>query len=116
MHVSVAGRFNDGPDDFIRLFRIVRSALDSSGDLVFDLRRCMWLSTNAIVLLGGAARAVQADNRRVSFEWPQSERVYRLLGKCDFRVAFGGEPHRWVDNSGRFGTMNCSNSGTWLLI
>jgi hypothetical protein len=99
MHIPVDGRFNDEPNDFKRLFEIVRDALDSSGDVTFDLRRCTWLSTNAVALLGGAARAVQAESREATFEWPQNEQVHKFLGKCDFRRGFGGGDHPWLDNS-----------------
>ena len=70
--IPVNGRYNDTRDDFVRLSRLVQSALDASDDVIFDLRRCTWLSTMAVVLLGGAARAVQVEGRQATFEWPQS--------------------------------------------
>jgi anti-sigma regulatory factor (Ser/Thr protein kinase) len=97
--IEISGRINDSQSDFLRLFRMIRTALEVPNDVEFDLGACTFLRTNAVVLLGGAARAIEASGRRARFRWPRDEKLNKFLGKCDFRSAFGGNAYPWRDNS-----------------
>ncbi|MCF6286888.1 MAG: ATP-binding protein [Candidatus Hydrogenedentes bacterium] len=62
-------RINDTPADFAKLFVIWSQALDSSGEVVFNLSECAFLRPNAVAFLGGLARLLQARGTSVDFDW-----------------------------------------------
>lgn len=81
---------NDRPGDFDRLFELRSAAEETSSDITFDLSACRFLRPNAVAFLGGLARLIESDDRRVAFDWSTAnDRVVAVLRQNGFASLFG---------------------------
>ena len=61
VQVIQIGRCNDKEYDFDNLFRIYHNAMTDHDVVQFDFTNCDFLRSNAVVLLGGMARVIEAQ-------------------------------------------------------
>jgi len=60
-----------------------------SDDVVFDFSRSRYLKQNAVVMLGGIARAIEQRGRKFSFDWKSCQpAVLRNLDRNQFKSSF----------------------------
>jgi hypothetical protein len=86
---------HDQPSDFENLFQLLKPIDDRltagiAPRVVVDFSPCRFLQQNAVILLGGMARAVISRGGTVRFLWDTLEPAVRLnLSKNGFLSAFG---------------------------
>lgn len=91
VQVIQIGRCNDKEYDFDNLFRIYHNAMTDHDVVQFDFTNCDFLRSNAVVLLGGMARVIEAQGRSVQFNWGSisDPNLLKFLRSNGFASHFG---------------------------
>ncbi len=81
----------DKPSDFTWLFTMANQAASSTVDLCFDFSKCESLWPNAIALLGGIARLVESQGKKIIFDWDslKNEPLKKIIFQNEFAKIFG---------------------------
>ncbi|MGN7611902.1 ATP-binding protein [Magnetococcales bacterium HHB-1] len=94
-------RVNDSLSDFQWLFKIWNQANESKVDVRFQFSHCDFLRPNAVAFLGGLARLIQYQQRKVVFDWDTltDNKVLTNLRQNGFAETFGYPTTHWSGNS-----------------
>lgn len=81
----------DEPVDFKTIFAIIDIAKASREDICFEFRRCKSLKPNAVALLGGLVRSLEAQGKKITFRWDslKDEPLRETLRQNGFLNYFG---------------------------
>ncbi len=81
---------NDTPSDFNILCELGNTVLSSTGNVIFDFSSCQFLRPNAIAFLGGMARLIENEGRKVTFLFKTApDKVLTILRQNGFAHHFG---------------------------
>lgn len=92
---------NDTPSDFKQLFNIWNQCNESNINVKFDFSRCNFLRPNAVALLGGFARLIEARMGSVEFDWATLRNGAITTNLCQngFACKFGHTAQGWRGES-----------------
>ncbi|MEQ8385923.1 MAG: ATP-binding protein [Coleofasciculus sp. A1-SPW-01] len=91
---------NDELKDFELLFQLWQQVNQTDLEVVFDFSGCSFLRQNAVAFLGGLARLIESQGRKVSFKWDTLDNRIRInLQQNGFMHIFGEGVKPWEGNS-----------------
>lgn len=91
----------DEGDDFLTLFDIVKKARNAEYDVKCEFSSCNLLKPNAVALLGGMARQVQSQGKKIEFVWPtlKCASIRKVLCQNGFYSFFGETSSESLQNT-----------------
>jgi len=91
---------NDTTSDFETLFSIRNQVSDPFQDVHFEFSTCRFLSPNAVAFLGGLARLLASQEKKVVFDWDTiiNIKVRMNLRQNGFAGTFGYPSASWDGN------------------
>jgi hypothetical protein len=93
-------KINDNLKDFDHLFHLWQQVQENENEVIFDFSRCNFLRQNAVAFIGGLARLLESQGRKVKFAWDTVKKpICMNLKQNGFMHVFNSDEEAWEGNS-----------------